>query len=358
VVAYKAAASTRINTQLTGPGAPPNLPTHTSRKDIEYDRGLALAAVQGGTGTDSSITLKAASSSTNKWYVGLTIQIVEGAGNGQTRTIYEYDGNTKVARVQPDWDPADTPAAGSRYVILGGRPSSYLSGMHWSSGGVYVSGRIMTVCGIACATNTDRGAVSVVIGEMQNAYRDANAQTTPKFVRALLGQDDHQNFLAQFDSDGRVFWSRFVGNNGASGTVTAVTSTTVFAVAADASTTDSFYVGCSITIVDGTGAGQTRLISVYTGATRTVTVSAAFTTGLVAASSRYIIANKGTTGAFAAGAAASVTLAATPAKNTLTGAYVGATIVVTSGTGIGQARLVPARRAQARGRRPDALVSL
>ena len=337
VVAYKAASSKRINTQLTGLGAPPNLPTQTSRKDIEYDRGLAQAAVQGGTGTDSSITLKAASSSTNKWYVGMTIQIVEGAGITQTRTIYEYDGTTKIARVQPHWDPAQTPAAGSRYVILSGRPSSWLSGMHWSNGGVYVSGRLMTICGPTCATTATRGAISVVIGEMQNSYRDANAQTTPKYVQALVGQDDHQNFLAQFDSDGRVFWSRFVGNNGASGTVTSVTSATVFTVASDASTADSFYVGCSVTIVDGTGGGQTRVVSAYTGATRTVTVSAAFTTLLVAGSSRYIIANKGTTGTFAAaGTATSVTLAATPTKNTLNGAYNGATVVITSGTGIGQ----------------------
>ena len=116
-----------------------------------------------------------------------------------------------------------------------------------------------------------------------------------------------------------------------------VTSATVFTVASDASTADSFYVGCSVTIVDGTGGGQTRVVSAYTGATRTVTVSAAFTTLLVAGSSRYIIANKGTTGTFAAaGTATSVTLAATPTKNTLNGAYNGATVVITSGTGIGQ----------------------
>ena len=337
VVAYKAASSNRLNTQLKGLGAPPNLPTQTSQTDIEYDNGLAQAAVQGGTGTDSSITLKAASSPVSKWYNGLSIRIVEGAGVGQTRTIYEYDGTTNIARVHPDWDPGNTPQAGSRYSILSGRPSSWLSGMHWSNGGVYVSARVATVCGPTCLADSSRGAVSVVIGEMQNAYRDANAQTTPKLVRALLGQDDHQNFLAQFDENGRVFWARFVGNNGAAGTVTAVTNATVFNAAADASPVDFFYVGCTVSIIDGPGAGQSRVVTNYSGATRTVMVNANFT-GLAAGGSRYIIANRGTTGTLAGANTTGLTLGASPAKNGLDGAYVGATVIITSGPGMGQVR--------------------
>jgi hypothetical protein len=338
IVGYKASTSNKINTQLKGLGASPNLPTQTSRKDIEYDNGVAQGAVQGGTGTESTITLKTDSSSTDKWYNGLLIQIVDGPGIKQTRTIYEYNGATKVARVHPHWDAGDTPAVGSRYTILGGRPSSWISGMHWSNGGVYVSGRINTVCGLNCSLVTSgRGAISVKIGEMPTAYRDSNAQTTPKFVQALLGQDDHQNFLAQFDVDGKVFWSRFIGNNGVSGTVTAVTNVSVFNVAADASTIDNFYVGCSSTIIDetGAGAGQTRVISSYTGATRTVTVATSFG-NILSTTSRYIIANKGTTGTVVAGSTTTVTLQSSTLKNSMDGIYNGSSIVITGGTGEGQ----------------------
>ena len=114
VKAYKASTSSIINTARNGAGNAPTLPTHTSRRDIEFDNGVALAAVQGGTGKDSSITLKTLASPTDHWYNGLTIRITKGPGYGQIRRIFEYDGATKVARVMPRWDPHDVPAAGSR----------------------------------------------------------------------------------------------------------------------------------------------------------------------------------------------------------------------------------------------------
>eukprot|EP00292_Cryptomonas_paramecium_P001391 CAMPEP_0113729228 /NCGR_PEP_ID=MMETSP0038_2-20120614/42415_1 /TAXON_ID=2898 /ORGANISM="Cryptomonas paramecium" /LENGTH=2134 /DNA_ID=CAMNT_0000661011 /DNA_START=259 /DNA_END=6663 /DNA_ORIENTATION=+ /assembly_acc=CAM_ASM_000170 len=336
VVAYKASTSNRINTQLTGQGAPPTLPTQTSRKDIEYDTGVAQAAVQGGTGTEASITLKATSSSTDKWYVGLMVKIVEGPGYGQQLQIYEYSGSTKVARVKGRWDPNDIPTKGSKYVILGGRPSSWLSGMHWSNGGVYVSAQIHTVCGVGCAAaSSARGATTVVIGEMPTAYRDSNAAVTSKMIEVGMGQDDHQTILAQFDVTGRVFWARAVGINGFAGAITAVTSTTVASLAATASSVDSYYIGCTVTVIDGTGAGQSRIITAYTGATRTFTVGTAFGTS-PAAGSRVIIANKGSTGTATAGSATTLTLPTTPSKYAMDGAFNGSLVIITGGTGEGQ----------------------
>ena len=57
------------------------------------------------TGRDSSITLKELASPTDSWYNGLTIRITRGAGYGQKRRCFEYDGTTKIARVTPRWDP-------------------------------------------------------------------------------------------------------------------------------------------------------------------------------------------------------------------------------------------------------------
>jgi hypothetical protein len=125
----------------------------------------------------SSITLKTLASSTHHWYNGLTIRITRGKGYGQTRKIFEYDGETKVARVMPRWDPQDIPEAGSSYVIEGGRPSSWISGTHWTDGGVYVTASVQTVCGPDCHTAGNKTAISLRIGEMKAVYRDSSSPT-------------------------------------------------------------------------------------------------------------------------------------------------------------------------------------
>ena len=62
---------------------------------------------------------------------------------------------------------------------------------------------------------------------MMNAvYRDSNAKATAKMVEVSLAQDDHQNFLAQFDEKGQVYWARFVGINGIAGGVPHANATT------------------------------------------------------------------------------------------------------------------------------------
>jgi hypothetical protein len=226
VQVYKASTSSIINTARQGDDNAPSLPTHTSRRDIEFDNGIARGAVQGGTGKDSSITLKALASPTHHWYNGLSIRITRGAGFGQTRRIFEYDGGTKIARVMPPWDPHDVPAAGSRYVIEGGRPSSWIAGTHWTNGGVYVTASVVTVCGDDCHTAGNKTATTVRIGEMKAVYRDSDAPAIAKMVEASLGQDDHQNFVAQFDVEGMVYWARFVGINGLAGGVPHANATT------------------------------------------------------------------------------------------------------------------------------------
>ena len=67
-------------------------------------------------GAAGTITLAAASSAVNDYYKGQTICIVLGAGLGQARAIYEYDGATKIAKIRPDW--ATAPDNTSYYAIL------------------------------------------------------------------------------------------------------------------------------------------------------------------------------------------------------------------------------------------------
>jgi len=341
---YKASTSSIINTARQGDDNAPTLPTHTSRKDIEFDTGIARGAVQGGTGKDSSITLKALASSTDHWYNGLEIRITRGAGYGQKRRIFEYDGATKIARVMPRWDPHDIPTGGSSYVIEGGRPSSWIAGTHWVNGGVYVTATVETVCGSDCHTAGNKTSTSIRVGEMSVVYRDSNTPATAKYVDVALGQDDHQNFLAQFDVEGKVYWARFVGVNGMAGSATNTTDTNTIIISGSygefggqASNIDNFYVGSTITIIAGNNEGRSRLVTGYSASSRNITVDPPFSAGCDA-DTRFIISNRGTVATLdTAGTTTSVTLPHTLGlRSTLNGAFVGKSIVITKGTGVGQ----------------------
>jgi hypothetical protein len=75
------------------------------------NEGLAQA---GGTNT---ITLNALASASDDAYEGQTVFIRSGTGEDQSRQIVTYDGTTKIATVERDWDVV--PDATSGYVILG-----------------------------------------------------------------------------------------------------------------------------------------------------------------------------------------------------------------------------------------------
>jgi hypothetical protein len=56
----------------------------------------------------SKIALDRSASSVDNWYVGNTIYIVNGTGEGQSSNIVSYDGTTKIATVSPTWTLAPT----------------------------------------------------------------------------------------------------------------------------------------------------------------------------------------------------------------------------------------------------------
>lgn len=81
-----------------------NLIKINSVGELKFDEGTA----QGG-GTNS-IKLADSASSENDAYNGMYIEITEGKGKGQVRKITDYDGSSKVATVDSNWDitPDDT----------------------------------------------------------------------------------------------------------------------------------------------------------------------------------------------------------------------------------------------------------
>jgi len=72
-------------------------------------------------GTSTTLTLDAGASSTDGFYKGVLIRIIEGTGKGQSSTITAYNGTTKVATVSPAWttipDNSSVYAFGLGYVM-------------------------------------------------------------------------------------------------------------------------------------------------------------------------------------------------------------------------------------------------
>lgn len=75
---------------------------------------LKVGIAQGGAA--GSITLDASASAVNDFYKNQVVQIIEGTGIRQMRTITAYNGTTKVATVTPDWITA--PDNASKYYVL------------------------------------------------------------------------------------------------------------------------------------------------------------------------------------------------------------------------------------------------
>jgi len=74
------------------------------------DSGVAQAS------TATSLTLRAAASATDDFYVGLQVEIVRNTGAGQVRTITDYVGSTNVASIDRAW--ITNPDSTSVYKVL------------------------------------------------------------------------------------------------------------------------------------------------------------------------------------------------------------------------------------------------
>jgi hypothetical protein len=68
-------------------------------------------------GTASTITLATSASSVHGAYNGMWIEITGGTGSGQVRKITDYNGDTKVATVDTNWDAGEEPDTTSTYRI-------------------------------------------------------------------------------------------------------------------------------------------------------------------------------------------------------------------------------------------------
>jgi hypothetical protein len=128
-----------------------NIATSAARR-IREMAGISIYAGTATAGTANSITLDAGASATNNLYNENLIALINGGtGSGQVRLIAEYDGTTKVAIVDREWDII--PDATSEFQIIG------------------FSGILLTGHGAASAGTADTITLSTASLTTNDAYK-------------------------------------------------------------------------------------------------------------------------------------------------------------------------------------------
>lgn len=227
-------------------------------------------------GAASSITLDASASATDDIYNNTLVQIISGTGAGQSRIITDYVGATKVATVAANWitNPDNT----SVFII-------------WPGGYAPIEANVTQWNGTNVATPDTAGYPVVTIkdgtgqGELNltSGRTDANlthiAGSAVSTTAAQLGVNVVQvsgdgtaadNLESAYDGTGyKDPDNEFVAH---SGTAQAGAASTI-TLAAGAVATDDYYNNSIVFITGGTGAGQSRFINDYVGATKVITVN-------------------------------------------------------------------------------------
>lgn len=298
----------------TGYSLTQTFPTNFSSLSIDASGRITPTPVesmvmQSGTaqaGASGSITLASGASSTDDLYKGLIVKIYGGTGAGQSRTITGYTGSSKVATVAWNW--TTNPDSSSTYALVASANPSINSSLQvsttasdpWATAlpGAYGAGTAGNILGNNLnATVSSRLASSSAptnfssmaidgsgridlgkwIGATPNALIsgrvDANAQVIGDKTGYSLTQSFPTNFSSlSIDASGRVthipaesmILDSGTAQSGASGTIT---------LKAGSSSTDDLYKGLIVKIYGGTGAGQSRTITGYTGSTKVATVA-------------------------------------------------------------------------------------
>lgn len=209
--------------------------------------------------TKTSVNLAASASSTNDIYNNLVMEITSGTGTGQYSIVSDYDGSGKTATVSLGIAPDTT--------------SSYVIHKH--------SGQLQT------QTQTNKYKTLRLA-----STASSNDDFYNNCVLVLLDGDGSKSIFIVTDYDGSTKVAtvdRPIGRDatdstlyailGESGTAQSATSTTIVLESSHGhNTDDDHYNGMIIKIVSGTGIGQSKTISDYTGSSLTITVDSAWTT--------------------------------------------------------------------------------
>jgi hypothetical protein len=268
--------------------------------------GQSLQLIRAGTaqaGAGTTITLDASASATDDFYNNGLVQIIGGTGVGQARYITDYVGATKVATVSIAWgttpdntsvfviQPGDAvpgatapTAADNATAVWNAARSSHTTAGSFGQGVASVQGNVTgSVGSVTGSVGSVTGAVGSVTGNVGgNVGGSVGTVATNGISAASLAADAGTEIGAAVWNTARASHVA-TGSFGQSiqllrdGTAQAGSSTTI-TLDAGASAINDFYNDAWVSIIGGTGAGQTRSISDYVGGTKVATVSAVWGT--------------------------------------------------------------------------------
>lgn len=269
------------------------------------------------TASNANITLGANASDVDGAYDGLTIEITGGTGTGQTNTISEYDGDTKIAKVASAWTVP--PDDASDYQINTAHASTAQGG----------------------------AAASIILAETAVDINDAYKGFTIEIIDGT-GAPQGPFPISKYDGMTKVAtinqtWntipdstSIYAINTDHNGTAQAATNNSIKLQEDIASDINGFYEGSEITITSGSAADQKRTIKSYNGETKNAEVDPAWN-GTPDQYSDYEIGPYRNT-AQGGTNISTITLAGTASGND--GIYNGLEIRITGGTGADQAKTI------------------
>lgn len=280
----------------------------TGTSQLSVNSGFVIGnTIRTGTaqaGNSNSITLDSSASSTNDLYKGQTVQILSGTGVGQARTIVNYNGNTKSATIDRSW--AISPNNTSIFVIYPDNNPRLNANLQVTSGitittlfsGTAQSGTINTITLPNTASTTNNIYVGNIISLTSGAGLGQTRTIisyngTTKIVTVDRNWNTQPDNTTVFDITASinptVFSDQGVAQNGTNNTIT---------LQSTASSTNDIYNGSLVTILSGTGVGQTREIEDYVGSTKVATVSIDWDTNPDSTSAYSILPTVAATGTF------------------------------------------------------------
>lgn len=269
----------------------------------------------------NTIVLDAADTNPVNFYQGMTINLNGGTGAGQDRIVQSYVSGTRVATMTANWD--FIPDATTIYTISGPLRS------------IAQAGGVSTITLAASDTQPDH--------YYNNSKVYLTSGTGSGRLRTIISYNSVTK-IATVDSAWGVAPDVTTGyyiSGNRRRQATSATNTSLV-LHTDDRKADDYYTGMNLTIIGGTGVGQTRRVTAYVRATNTVTIRPTWVT-LPDATSIYMISDK-ETGTLQGGGTVSNALLQ---GNTLNLSELdiqvpvpGSNIAVFSGTGSGQLRTV------------------
>ena len=294
-------------------------------KITEYNGGTKVATIEGtwNTNPDNTsvfkitstnpnyvVALAANSSSNNDYYNTFKITIKDGDCKGQTAIINDYDGTTKVATLNKSWINNITPDVGDPYELQTFSNMGEIEVFHTGTGaddkgmmrfnvndGGDTPDNLHTIMELRPKTSYHSG-IAQAGTIVHNGTAQAGAATTITLDAGASGTDNiyNNNYIQITSGTGNGQIARITGYDGTTKIATIEGSwttnpdnTSVFRITpinpsntitldTNASAVDDFFNSYYISIISGTGNGQSIKIIDYDGTTKVATIDGTWTT--------------------------------------------------------------------------------